>query len=170
MSGEDDLHQVERDMWGTPPDRAHWQPGDLPMTLERAADVLSDSGADRVERAEAARVANEARAQWSFAVPISDGPDDEVHICSECGLDLDEDEVDDCASAHSGCLLDEMESTFAAWEPVVRAAVELEACYQGETGWSPQDNGAGERLTKLLEVVRVLQSSQRAWRLPEKRK
>lgn len=164
---EDDLHQVECDMWGAPPAEKRWVPGDPPMTLERAADVLSDCDVTPEERAEAARVANEARAQWSFAVPISDRPDDEVHICSLCGLDLSEDDVDDCASAHSQCLLNDVELTIEAWEPVVRAAVELGACYQGEPGWTPEDNGAGERLTKLLESVRVLQSSQRALRSPE---
>jgi len=132
------------------------------MTLEQAANVLVEPDAPAEEWAEAARVANEAREKWGWpeSVPTK-SLGHEVFICSLCGLDLEEDEVDDGASAHDSCRLDDALKTIEAWSPVVCAAVSLDACYSGHPGWTPQDDGAGDRLAGLLEAVRALQMSDR---------
>lgn len=119
----------------------HWAPGGAPMTLEQAAMVLLDPDADPAEWTEAARVANEARAKWGWPDPIPALVcNREIFICSLCGLDLEEDEQDDGASAHDACRLDDAlkaveaaSRKIAAWEPVVRAV----GIWLRIDGWTP---------------------------------
>lgn len=136
------------------------------MTLEMAANVLLDTDAPAEERAEAARVANEERSSWGdwpAPIPIPPVQGREYSICSLCALDLEENEIDDGASAHDACLLDEHAKVVQAWSPVVRAAVEFEAYWSKLVGHAPES----DKLAAILTAVRALQASDRPFRNPE---
>jgi len=123
------------------------------MTLEQAAMVLLDPDSPAATWTEAARVANEARGGWSWPEPIpTTSRGREVFICSLCGLDLDEDEQDDGASAHDVCRLDNALKTIEAWRPVARAAVDFEAQWARLVPHAPQS----DELVTLLAAVRAL--------------